>query len=74
VAIECFNVVLKIKPQNKTALYNKSSSVIKSGKIKEGLEILSQLIKLDSSYKTQAKCDIDFVDIKLLNKFKELTG
>ena len=73
-AIECFDVVLKIKPENKTALYNKSSSIIKSGKLKEGLVILSQLIKLDSSYKIQAKCDIDFVDIKLLNEFKEVTS
>ena len=71
-AITCFNLVLKIKPQNKTALYNKSSSIMKSGKIKEGLEILSELIKLDSSYKEQAKYDVDFVDIKLLNEFKEI--
>ncbi|MDB2445603.1 tetratricopeptide repeat protein [Nitrosopumilus sp.] len=72
IAITCFNLVLKIKPQNKTALYNKSSSIIKSGKIKEGLEILSELIKLDYSYKEQAKYDVDFVDIKLLNEFKEI--
>ena len=73
-AITCFNLVLKIKPQNKTALYNKSSSIMKSGKIKEGLEILSELIKLDSSYKEQAKYDVDFADIKLLHEFKEITG
>ena len=73
-AIECFDVVLKVKLQNKTALYNKASSIIKSGKLKEGLELLDQLIKLDSSYKQQAKCDIDFVDIKLLNEFKEVTS
>ena len=74
VAISCFNLVLKIKPQNRIALYNKSSSIIKSGKIKEGLEILSELIELDSSYKQQAKYDVDFVDIKLLNEFKEITS
>ena len=74
VAICCFNLVLKTKPQSKTALYNKSSSIIKSGKLKEGLEILSQLINLDSSYKEQAKHDVDFVDIKLLNEFKEITS
>jgi hypothetical protein len=38
------------------------------------LAILSELIKIDSSYKTQAKCDVDFVDIKLLNEFKEITS
>ena len=74
IAITCFNLVLKIKPQNKNALYNKSSSIIKSGKIKEGFEILSELIELDSSYKQQAKYDVDFVDIKLLNEFKEITN
>ena len=63
-AIECFDIVLKLKSQNKTALYNKASSIIKSGKLKEGLVVLSQLIKLDSAYKQQAKCDIDFVGIK----------
>ena len=73
-SIECFDIVLKIKPLNKTALYNKSSSLIKSGKLKEGLELLSQLIELDSSYKIQAKCDVDFIDIKLLNEFKEVTS
>jgi len=74
VAIECFDIVLKIKPENKTALYNKSSSVIKSGNVQDGLIFLSELIKLDSSYKEQAKNDIDFVDIKLLNEFKEITS
>ena len=66
-AIECFDIVLKVK-------YNKASSIIKSGKLQEGLAALSQLIKLDSSYKQQAKCDIDFTDIKLLNEFKEVTS
>ena len=74
VAIECFDIVLKIKPQNKTALYNKSSSMIKSGNVNGGLGLLSELIQLDSSYKEQAKCDIDFVDIKVLNEFKEITS
>ncbi|HJM79132.1 MAG TPA: tetratricopeptide repeat protein [Nitrosopumilus sp.] len=73
-AIECFNVVLSKKPQNKTALYNKSSSIMKSGKVKEGLAVLSELIKIDPSYKMQAKCDIDFVEIKLLNEFKDVTS
>ena len=74
VVTDCFDIVLNVKPQNKTALYNKSSSVIKSGKIEDGLAILSELIKIDSSYKTQAKRDVDFADIKLLNEFKEITS
>jgi len=72
-AIECFDIVLKIKPDSKTGMYNMASSLIKSGKLKEGLEFLSKLIELDASYKEQAKCDIDFIDIKHLNEFKEVT-
>ena len=73
IAIECFDIVLKVKPQNTTALYNKASSLIKSGKIKEGLKILSQVIKLDFSFKAKAKFDIDISNIQNLNEFKEIT-
>ena len=69
----CQDIVLKIKPDSKTGMYNMASSLIKSGKLKEGLEFLSKLIELDASYKEQAKCDIDFIDIKHLNEFKEVT-
>ena len=72
-AIECFDIVLKIKPENTTALYNKASSLIKSSKIKEGLELLSQVIKSDFSFKAKAKFDIDFINIRNLNEFKEIT-
>ena len=72
-AIECFDIVLKVKPDSKTGMYNMASSLIKSGKLTEGLELLSQLIKLDAAYKEQAKCDIDFIDIKNLNEFKAVT-
>ena len=54
-------------------MYNMASSLIKSGKLDEGLELLSKLIELDGSYREQAKCDVDFTDIKHLNKFKEAT-
>ena len=72
-AIECFDIVLKVKPDSKTGMYNMASSLIKSGKLKEGLELLSKLIELDASYKEQAKCDVDFEEIKLLNEFKRIT-
>ena len=72
-AIECFDLVLKVKPDSKTGMYNMASSLIKSGKLTEGLKLLSQLIKLDGAYKEQAKCDIDFIDIKNLNEFKAVT-
>ena len=72
-AIECFDLVLKVKPDSKTGMYNMASSLIKSGKLTEGLEVLSQLIKLDAAYKEQAKCDIDFIDIKNRNEFKAVT-
>ena len=73
IAIECFDRVLKVKPQNTTGLYNKASSLIKSGKIADGLELLSKVILLDFSFKTKAKFDIDFINIRNLNEFKEIT-
>ena len=72
IAIECFNKVLEVKPKNTTALYNKASSLIKSGKIQEGIKILSDVVKLDSSFKNKAKFDIDFQGIRKLNEFKEI--
>ena len=73
IALECYDLVLKVKPQNTTALYNKASSLIKSNKINEGLEILSQVIKLDFSFKAKAKFDVDFEPIRMLNEFKKIT-
>ena len=73
IALKCYDEVLNEKPQNTTALYNKASSLIKSSKTKEGLEILSQVIKLDFSFKAKAKFDIDFEEIQHLNEFKKLT-
>ena len=73
IALRCYDIVLKEKPQNTTALYNKASSLIKSGKINDGLELLSQVIKLDFSFKAKAKFDIDFEEIQHLNEFKKLT-
>jgi len=72
IVIKCFDDVLRAKPKNTTALYNKASSFVKSGKIKEGLKILSEVIKLDFSFKEKAKSDIDFEDIKKTNDFKEI--
>ena len=73
IALKCYDEVLNEKPQNTTALYNKASSLIKSDKTKEGLKILSQVIKLDFSFKAKAKFDIDFEEIQHLNEFKKLT-
>ena len=73
IALECYDLVLKVKPQNTTALYNKASSLIKSNKINEGLEILSQVIKLDYSFKAKAKFDVDFEEVQMLNEFKRIT-
>jgi len=73
IALKCYDEVLNEKPQNTTALYNKASSLIKYGRTKEGLEILSQVVKLDFSFKAKAKFDIDFEEIQHLNEFKKLT-
>ncbi len=72
-SLNCFEQVLSVKPQNTTALYNKASSLIKSGKVSEGLEVLSQVIKLDFSFKAKAKFDLDFEEIKKLNEFRKIT-
>ena len=71
IAISCYNKVLTIKPNNTVTIYNKASSLVKSNRIKEGLEVLSNVIKLDSSYRVKAKYDIDFEEIKKLNDFKK---
>ena len=72
ISISCNEKVLKTKPKNTTALYNKASSLVKSNKIQEGLNILAEAIKLDSSFKPKAKLDIDFEDIRKTSRFKEL--
>jgi tetratricopeptide (TPR) repeat protein len=71
-AIACFDKVLKTKPNNTTTLYNKASSLVKQGKVKEGLEILEYTIKLDHVFKYKAKYDVDFEHIKTNSDFKKL--
>ena len=71
-AINCYNKVLTIKPNNTVTIYNKASSLVKSNRMEEGLEVLSNVIKLDSSYKVKAECDIDFKEIKKSNEFKKI--
>lgn len=73
VAIRCFDRVLDSKPNNTTALYNKASSLVKCGKINEGLELLSDVMTLDASFKEKAKFDVDFQHITKLNEFKKIT-
>ena len=71
-AIKCYNTVLAIKPNNALTLYNKASSLVKSNQTKEGLQVLSDVIKIDSSYKIKAECDIDFKEIRKSNEFKKI--
>mgnify|MGYP000465834848 CR=1 FL=1 len=72
VALDCYEQVLKEKPNNPTILYNKASSLIKSGRVIEGIEILSKVIELDFSFKEKAKFDIEFEGIRKLNEFKKI--
>ena len=71
-AVTCFDNVLKTKPNNVIARYNKASSLVKQGKIKDGLEVLERTIKLDYSFKYKAKFDVDFDHIKTNNDFKKI--
>ena len=73
VAIQCYDMVLKINPKNTTTLYNKASSLVKLGKIDEGLEILKNVIRMDFSFKAKAKFDVDFTNIQRNNEFKKIT-
>ena len=72
IALDCYEQVLKEKPNNPTTLYNKASSMIKSGKVLDGIEILSKVIELDFSFKEKAKFDIEFEGIRKLNEFKKI--
>lgn len=72
VALDCYEQVLKEKPNNPTTLYNKASSLIKSGRVLEGMQILSKVIELDFSFKEKAKFDIEFEGIRKLNEFKKI--
>ena len=71
-AIHSYNMALKINHKNTIALYNKASSLVKLGRIDEGLQILSDVVKMDFSFKAKAKFDIDFVDIQKSNEFKKI--
>ncbi|KAG2471601.1 MAG: TPR repeat-containing protein [Nitrosopumilales archaeon] len=71
-AINCYNMALLIKPNNVTALYNIASSLILKNNVKEGLEILQKVVRLDFSYKAKAKFDIDFEQIRHLTEFKKM--
>ena len=72
IALDCYEQVLKEKPNNPITLYNKASSLIKSGSVQEGIQILSQVIKLDFSFKEKAKFDIEFEHVRKLNEFKKI--
>ena len=71
-AIRCYDVVLGINPKSTTTLYNKASSLVKVGRIDEGLQILGEVAKMDFSFKAKAKFDIDFAEIQKNNEFKKI--
>jgi len=65
-------MVLGINPKSTTALYNKASSLVKVGRIDEGLQILGDVAKMDFSFKAKAKFDIDFAEMQKNNEFKKI--
>lgn len=73
-AIGCYDTILKEKPNNTTTLYFKASSLVRKGELKNGLEILREVVKIDPSMKIKAKRDIDFQNIKTNNEFKKITA
>ena len=71
-AIRCYDMVLEINHKSTTALYNKASSLVKVGRIGEGLQVLGDVAKMDFSFKAKAKFDINFADIQTNNDFKKI--
>lgn len=71
-ALVCYDKVLSLRENNSLTLYYKASTLVKKGKIKEGLDILKKLIEMDYSFKAKAKFDLDFQEIKNLTDFKKI--
>jgi hypothetical protein len=47
---------------------------VKKGEIKQGIDLLSELVKIDYSFKYKAKFDIDFQHIKTNNDFQKIVA
>jgi tetratricopeptide (TPR) repeat protein len=73
-AIACYDQVLQTRPDSVITKYNKASSLVRHGKIDDGIDVLTDAIKADFSYKYKARADIDFESIRELSKFMHLVG
>jgi tetratricopeptide (TPR) repeat protein len=72
-AIKCYDKALEINPANGDVLYNRAASKVRTGKIKDGMEDLSEAIKIDKRYIFLAREDMCFRNMKDDQSFKELT-
>ena len=73
-AISCYDQVLTEKPRNTIAIYNKASSLVKKGDTEQGLHLLAHIIKIDYSFKSKAKFDIDFQHLRGNPNFEKIIG
>lgn len=71
-AVSCYNKILQKKPNSAITLYNMASSLIREGKIDDGLVALQKSISLDYSFKYKARFDIDFAHIQKNSNFKRM--
>ncbi|MEM3144324.1 MAG: tetratricopeptide repeat protein [Candidatus Nitrosotenuis sp.] len=71
-AIACYDQVLQTRPDSTITKYNKASSLVRCGKVDDGIDVLADAIKVDFSYKYKAQADIDFESIRESPKFVHL--
>lgn len=70
-AIAAFNQALEINPDYASAYYNKAACYALQQQVKLALENLQAAIKLNPSYKEEAKTDIDFDPIAKDKRFRK---
>lgn len=71
-AIFCYDTILQTRPNSSLTLYNKASSLVRGGKVEQGLDVLKKAISLDFSYKYKARTDIDFEGVQKTSEFKKI--
>jgi tetratricopeptide (TPR) repeat protein len=71
-ALECYETVTKISPDNADAYYEKGICLVKLGEKDEACESLKLALKNDADYKYDIQDDPEFDPLRDYNKFKAL--
>ncbi|MDO8716865.1 MAG: tetratricopeptide repeat protein [Dehalococcoidales bacterium] len=72
-ALADFNTVLKIRPNNASAMYNLACCYSLQGKVSDALNWLEKAMVRNTKYRTMAKDDVDFANVRLEQQFTKLT-